>query len=90
MRLVVSVIKKEKYSVFHDRVVLLSDLVGLGKVSVYVMFSVKLDNGQNTTSEAKGSFDGQIEALFIQNRQHTGQSKVHKVGSRVGLSIVRA
>lgn len=74
VRLVVSVIEEEETAVLHNRVVLLSDLVGLRKVSVYVVFAIKLDQGQNATSEAEGRFDGQIEALFIQNGQHARQA----------------
>ena len=51
--LVLLVVVEEETAVEHDRVVLLSDLVSLGKVSVHIVLSVKLDLGQDAATEGK-------------------------------------
>ena len=51
--LLLLVVVEEKAAILHDRVVLLSDLVRLGKVSVHIVLSVEFDLGQDAASDGK-------------------------------------
>ena len=87
MVLILLVIVEEETTVKHDRVVFLSDLVGLGKVSVHIVFPVELDLGEDAPAESQRSLDGLIQALFVQDGEHTWQTQINKVGMSVGFLI---
>lgn len=90
MVLVLLEVVEEETAVKHDWVMLLSNLVGLGKVSVHIVLSVKLNLRQDATTKSQRGFDGEVQALFIEDGQHSWQTKVHKVSVSVGLLAVGA
>ena len=71
MVLILLVVVEEEAAVEHDWVVLLRDLVGLGKVSVEIVLSVELDLGKDASTESQRSLDGLVQALFVQDGEHT-------------------
>lgn len=71
MVLVLLVVVEEETAVEHDWVVLLRDLVGLRKVSVDIVLPVELDLGQDASTESQRSLDGLVQALFVQDGEHT-------------------
>ena len=85
MVLVLLVVVEEEAAVEHDWVVLLRDLIGLGKVSVDIVLSVEFDLGQDASAESQRSLDGLVQALFVQDGEHTWQTKIDEVGVSVGF-----
>ena len=71
MVLVLLVVVEEEAAVEHDWVVLLRDLVGLGKVSVDIVLPVELDLGKDASTESQRSLNGLVQALFVQDGEHT-------------------
>jgi hypothetical protein len=76
--LLITVVEVKQPSVLHDGMVLLRDLVTLGKVWVDIVFPVKLDEGRNATFEGKRAPNCLIKAVLIQNGKHTRDSKINK------------
>lgn len=83
MVLVLLVVVEEEAAVEHDWVVLLRDLVGLRKVSVDIVLPVELDLGQDASAESQRSLNGLVQALFVQDGEHTWQTKIDEVGVSV-------
>lgn len=78
-------IVEEEAAIKHDWVMLLRDLISLRQVSVNVVFPVELDLWKNASTQSQRSLDGEIKALFVENGEHTWQTKIDEVGVSVRL-----
>jgi len=76
---------EEETAIEHDRIVLLRDLVSLRQVSIHVVFPVELDLRQDAPSESERSLDREIEALLVENGEHTWKTKIDEVGVSIGF-----
>ena len=69
----------------HDWVVFLSYLVRLWQVCIRIVFSVKLDLRQDTSTKGERRFNRLIEAVLIQDRQHSWKCQINEVCMSVWL-----
>ena len=53
---------------------------------VIVMLALKFDLRHDTATKADASLDSSIEAVFIEYRKHSWESKVNKVGMTIRIT----
>lgn len=53
MVLILLVIVEEKTAIKHDRIVLLSDLISLGQISVHIVLAIEFDLWQDAASQSQ-------------------------------------
>ena len=85
--LLVAVVIVEQSSINHDWVVLLSNLVALGKIWVDIVLSIKLNKWRYAATESKRASDGLVETVFVQDGKHAGYAEIDK--THVGVWLLQ-
>lgn len=86
MRFNVLVVVVEKTTIDHYGIMLLGDLISLWQVRVGVVLAIKLDERRDTSSQGKSAPDSLVKAVFVENWQHSGDTKVEVANVSVWLS----
>lgn len=85
MRLIVLLVVVKEAAVDHDRVVVLGDLVSIGRIGVHIMLSIKLDERRDSAAKRERAADGFVEAVLVKHGQHPRNAVVAVAYARIGF-----